>query len=272
MALLPPPAAGSLRGRTLLITGAARGIGLQIALRAAQDGANVVVAARSDAARRTGALAMPGTIFTAARLVEEAGGAALPVCMDVRSAASVRRGLAAAAERFGGVDTIVHTAHVAPRPSAAGGLSIAGTSPRQAHAMLATNVNGAFTLTRAALPYLLAAPAGSAHILTLAPPLGPPPGSGGGAGHGSAGPLGGAWFAAAGGGGLYAASKLSATIVTMAWAAELRGRVGANTLWAARAISTPGLCQREGAVAGAAGRDAEIMADAAHRILTRYVC
>ena len=153
----------TLQGKTLFITGASRGIGLAIAKRAARDGANIVVAAKT---AETSAK-LPGTIFTAAAEIVEAGGRALPLQVDIRDDASVHAAVVQAVDEFGGIDILVNNA------SAISLTSTAETPMKRFDLMFGVNVRGTFVCSQACLPYLKqAAKAGrNPHILNLSPPL-----------------------------------------------------------------------------------------------------
>ena len=230
----------SLQDKTLFITGASRGIGLAIALRAARDGANVVVAAKTAAPHPK----LPGTIFSAAEQIEQAGGRALPVVVDVRDEASVRAALDATVERFGGVDICVNNASA---------ISLTGTletEMKRYDLMHQVNGRGAFLVSRLCIPYLRKS--ANPHVLTLSPPLDLRP----------------QWFAAHA---AYTASKYVMSLYMLAMAAEFRhDGIACNSLWPRTTIATS-------AVKFVVGNDdtmtrsrkPEIMADAAHAICSR---
>src|SRR6187551_2938655 len=148
-----------LKNKTIFITGASRGIGHAIALRAAADGANVVIAAKTTEPHPK----LPGTIFTAAADVESAGGHALAVAADIRDEAQVDAAIAAAVSRFGGIDILVNNA------SAINLTGTLDTSMKRFDLMFGVNVRGTFLCSQACLPHLKNA--GNPHILTLSPPL-----------------------------------------------------------------------------------------------------
>jgi len=153
----------TLSGRTLFITGASRGIGLAIARRAARDGANVAIAAKTEAPHPK----LPGTIHTAAAEVEAAGGQALALAVDIRDETAVQRAVDAAVARFGGIDGLVNNASA---------INLTGTSAtpmKRFDLMMGVNVRGTFACSQACLPHLKASAASgrNPHILTLAPPL-----------------------------------------------------------------------------------------------------
>jgi citronellol/citronellal dehydrogenase len=154
----------TLQGKTLFITGASRGIGLAIGLRAARDGANVVVAAKSNVANPK----LPGTIHSAAAEIEKAGGKALAIPCDIREEAQVRAAVQAAADRFGGIDVLVNNASA---------IHLAGTveTPMKRYDLMhQVNARGTYLCSQACLPWLLRAP--NPHILMLSPPLSMQPG------------------------------------------------------------------------------------------------
>src|SRR3984893_16339176 len=149
----------SLQGKTLFITGASRGVGLSIALRAARDGAQIVIAAKTITPHPK----LPGTIYTAAAQIEKAGGQALPVAVDIRDEAAVLGAVEQAAAQFGGIDILVNNASA---------ISLTGTlaTPmKRFDLMFAVNVRGTYCCSQACVPYLKKA--SNPHILTLAPPL-----------------------------------------------------------------------------------------------------
>jgi citronellol/citronellal dehydrogenase len=225
-----------LAGKTLFITGASRGIGLAIALRAARDGANVVIAAKSDVPNPK----LPGTIHTAAVAVEAAGGKALAVKCDIRDEAEVQAAVAAAVARFGGIDILVNNASA---------IWLAGTleTPlKRFDLMHQVNARGSFVCARSCLPHLLAAP--NPHILTLAPPPSLEP----------------KWWAPHLG---YTLAKMGMSFVTLGLAGEFGPRgVAVNALWPRTLIATDALNVIPG-VSASRARKPEIVADAAHAIL-----
>jgi citronellol/citronellal dehydrogenase len=234
--------AGTLRGRTLFITGASRGIGLAIALRAARDGANIVIAAKSVAPHPK----LPGTIFTAAAQVEQAGGQALALAVDVRDEAQVSAAVERAAERFGGLDVLVNNA------SAISLTDTAQTSMKRFDLMHQVNARGTFLCSKLCVPHL--ARSSNPHILTISPPLG----------------LAERWFAPHV---AYSLSKYGMSLCVLGLAGELRPQgIAVNALWPRTVIATAAL---QVAMAGLEeeqrrrARSPQIMADAAHVILTR---
>jgi citronellol/citronellal dehydrogenase len=229
----------SLAGKTVFITGASRGIGLAIGLRAARDGANVVVVAKTVEPHPK----LPGTIHTAAAEIEAAGGKALAVQCDVRSEDDIARAVAAAAERFGGIDIVVNNASA---------IRLGGTAQVDAKAfdlMAAIGPRATYLVTRTALPYL--EKASNAHILTLSPPIA----------------LRSSWVGAAP---AYTFKKYGMTLLTLGFAAEFRERgIAANALWPRTTIATAAVQNLLGGDAVIkASRTPEIVADAAYEILT----
>lgn len=229
----------SLQGRTLFITGGSRGIGRAIALRAARDGANVVIAAKSAEPHHT----LPGTIFSVAEEIRAAGGKALPVQVDVREEEQVRTALAQAADTFGGIDMLVNNA---------GAISLTGvehTALKKYDLIQSVNHRATFLCAQLALPYLKKSD--NAHILSLSPPINMAP-------H---------WlkpFAP------YTVSKYGMTILTLGMAEEFREYgISCNTLWPATYIATAAVAVNLGGDgAKVVSRKPEIMADAAHAMLT----
>jgi citronellol/citronellal dehydrogenase len=229
-----------LKGKTLFITGASRGIGLAVALRAARDGANIAIAAKTAETHRH----LPGTIHTAAEQIRAAGGQALPLLVDVRDEAQIEAAVARTVQAFGGVDICVNNA------SAVALSTIAETDAKRFDLMHAVNGRGTFLTAKACLPHLLKAE--NPHILTMAPPPQFQPD----------------WFK---GHVAYAMTKLSMSLCVMGMAAELKDQgVAVNALWPRVSIATAAI---EFAFADrselARCRTPDIMADAAHMILTR---
>src|SRR5262245_8205570 len=149
----------TLAGKTLFITGASRGIGLAIALRAARDGANIAIAAKTTEPHPK----LEGTIFSAAAAIEQAGGKALPLAVDIRDEAAVKDAVARTAERFGGLDIVVNNA------SAISLTDTAHTEMKRFDLMHQINTRGTFLVTKTALPFLETAT--NPHVLMLSPPL-----------------------------------------------------------------------------------------------------
>ena len=229
---------GALKGKTLFITGASRGIGLAIAMRAAADGANVVVAAKTAETNPK----LPGTIFTAAREIEAAGGKALPLQVDIRFEDQLVAAAARAAETFGGVDILVNNASA---------ISLTGTlqTPmKRFDLMFGVNVRGTFAASQALLPYLLKSE--NPHILNLSPPLSLDP----------------KWF---GNHCAYTMAKYGMSLCVLGMAEEFREEgVAVNALWPRTVIATAALAMIPG-VQTRNCRKPEIVGDAAHAILVR---
>ncbi len=229
---------GSLRGKTLFITGASRGIGKAIGLRAARDGANVVIAAKTETAHAS----LPGTIHTAAAEMEAAGGRGLALRCDIRDEAQVAAAIARAVGVFGGIDVLVNNA------SAIQLTGTAATSSRRFDLMHQVNARGTFVCTWHALPHLERAQ--NPHVLTIAPPPTLVP----------------RWFAPHD---AYTLSKLGMSLLSLGWAAEFAPLgVAVNCLWPRTVIATAALALLPH-VDPQACRTPAIMADAAHAILVR---
>ena len=228
----------NLAGKTLFITGASRGIGLAIALRAARDGANVAIAAKSSVANPK----LPGTIHSAAAAVDQAGGHGLALKCDIREEADVEAAIAATVERFGGVDILVNNA------SAIWLKGALDTPMKRFDLMTQVNSRGSFLCAQKALPHLLKA--GNPHILTLAPPPTLDP----------------KWWAPHTG---YTLAKMGMSFVTLGLAAEFGPQgVAVNALWPKTVIATDALKMIPGVDASGC-RTPDIVADAAHAALCR---
>ncbi|UKE74137.1 SDR family oxidoreductase [Xanthomonas graminis] len=228
----------NLTGKTLFITGASRGIGLAIALRAARDGANVAIAAKSAVPNPK----LPGTIHSAAAAVEAAGGRGLALKCDIREEEQVRAAVAATVEAFGGIDILVNNA------SAIWLRGALDTPMKRFDLMQQVNARGSFLCAQACLPHLLRS--ANPHILTLAPPPSLDP----------------KWWAPHTG---YTLAKMGMSLVTLGLAGEFGPQgVAVNALWPRTLIATEALNMIPGVAAGH-GRRPEIMADAAHAVLTR---
>ncbi|MFC4312663.1 SDR family oxidoreductase [Steroidobacter flavus] len=230
----------SLKGKTLFITGASRGIGLAIGLRAARDGANIVIAAKTSQPHPK----LAGTIHSAAEQIEAAGGRALPVVVDVRDEASVQAAIDAAVDRFGGIDICVNNASA---------ISLSGTletDMKRYDLMHQVNARGTFLVSRLCIPHLRAAT--NPHVLALCPPLDLRP----------------EWFAAHP---AYTASKYGMSLYMMAMAAEFRNEgIAFNGLWPRTTIATAAVkFAPGGAELMERSRTPEILADAAHAIFGR---
>jgi citronellol/citronellal dehydrogenase len=227
----------SLRGRTLFITGASRGIGLAIARRAARDGANVVIAAKTDTPHRS----LPGTIHSAAEEVTALGGRALPLICDVREEDQVAAAIARTVEEFGGLDIVVNNA------SAVRLTGVASTPIARFDLMHSVNVRGSLLVLQKALPHLLRSD--HAHVLSISPPLS----------------LEERWFAPHA---PYSITKYGMSLLVLGAAAELRDKVAVNALWPRTAIDTAAMREIGRTMEIGALRSPEIMADAAWWILT----
>jgi citronellol/citronellal dehydrogenase len=229
----------SLQGKTLFITGASRGVGKAIALRAAADGANIVIAAKTVRARER----LPGTIYSVAEEVEAAGGHALPVPTDIRDEEQVQKAVEQAVAAFGGIDILVNNASA---------INLTGTleTPlKRFDLMFAVNVRGTFACSRACLPHLKKA--ANPHILTLSPPLNLNP----------------RWFREHV---AYTISKYGMSMCVLGMAEEFRpAGVAVNALWPRTVIATAALAMLGGLVRPEQCRTPAILADAAHAILTR---
>jgi len=232
----------SLQGKTLLVTGGSRGIGLAIAVRAARDGANVALLAKTVDPNPK----LPGTLASAAEEVERAGGRALPLRTDIRDDAAVADAVRQTVERFGGIDILVNNA------SAISLTPTADTPMKRFDLMFGVNVRGTYACTQACLPHLRAsAQAGRApQVLTLSPPLN----------------MDAKWFAPHV---AYTMAKYGMSQCTLGHAAEFR-RLGiaVNSLWPRTAVATAALQMIPG-IDTTRCRKPEIMADAAWHVLTR---
>ena len=228
-----------LQGRTVVVSGGSRGIGLAIARRCAADGANLTILAKTDQPHPK----LPGTIHTAADEIRAAGGQVLPLVCDIRDAEAVEAAVARTVEEFGGIDIVINNA------SAISLTPTQDTPPKRYDLMASVNARGTFVVTRACLPHLLAAEAG--RILTISPPLDFAP-------H---------WLR---GHAAYSLAKYGMSFLTAAWAAEFDGRLAFNCLWPRTVIDTAAVRNLlGGAEMAACSRRPEIMADAAHAVLSR---
>jgi len=229
-----------LQGKTLFITGASRGVGRAIAMRAAADGANIVVAAKTDRPHPK----LPGTIHTVAEEIEQAGGRALPVVTDIRSEEAVTRAVDSAVARFGGIDALVNNASA---------IDLSGTLDlpmKRYDLMQQINARGTFLSSRTCLPHLLRA--ANPHVLMLSPPL----------------DIRAKWFAPHVG---YTMAKYGMSLCVLGMAEEFRDRgVAFNALWPRTLLKTAAVDNLLGGEAvSSRGRRPEIVADAAHAILCR---
>jgi citronellol/citronellal dehydrogenase len=230
----------SLKGKTLFISGGSRGIGLAIALRAAADGANVVIAAKTSEPNPK----LPGTIHSAAREIEQAGGACLPLQVDIRDEAQVLDAVRRGAERFGGIDIVVNNASA---------ISLTGTEStpvKRLDLMLGVNLRGTYVCTQACLPYLKRSgqQGRNPHVLTLSPPPTLKP----------------EWF---GPHVAYSIAKYGMSLCVLGHAEELRPfEIGVNALWPRTVILTAALQMIPG-VRPEQCRRPQIVADAAYVVL-----
>ncbi|SDO28867.1 citronellol/citronellal dehydrogenase [Microbacterium sp. ru370.1] len=228
----------TLQGKTVLMSGGSRGIGLAIALRAARDGANIAMLAKTDTPHPK----LEGTVHTAAEAIRAAGGRALPIVGDVRDEASITEAVMRTVGEFGGVDIVVNNASVI---DLSGSLEL---STKKYDLMQDVNVRGTFLLSRAAVPQLKDAE--NPHILSLSPPLNVTP----------------KWLGAHTG---YSLAKFGMTMATLGLAEEFRGEgIAANTLWPRTTIATAAV---QNVIGGdrlmAVSRTPEIYADAAYEVL-----
>jgi len=230
----------ALSGKTLFITGASRGIGLAIALRAARDGANIAIAAKTAAPHPK----LSGTIYTAAEDIERAGGKALPLVVDVRDEAMVKDALAKAAARFGGIDIVVNNA------SAISLTPVTATDMKRFDLMHQINARGTFMVSKWAIPQLERA--ANPHILMISPPL----------------DMKEKWFAPHT---AYSMAKFGMSLVVLGLAGELRSKgIAVNALWPRTLIATAAVQNLLGGAAMAArGRKPGIVADAAYIIFNK---
>jgi citronellol/citronellal dehydrogenase len=232
--------AGSLAGRTLFISGGSRGIGLAIALRAARDGANVALIAKTAEPHPK----LEGTVFTAGEQIEEAGGGALPIVGDIRDEQQVFAAVEQTVERFGGIDVCVNNASA---------INLAGTEAlemKRYDLMQSINTRGTFVVSKACIPHLKRAP--NPHVLTLSPPLNMDP----------------RWFKNHVG---YTIAKYGMSMCTIGMAEEFHDAgIAFNALWPRTIIATAAVQNLLGGEeAMARSRRPELVADAAHAILTR---
>ena len=229
----------TLKGRTLFITGATRGIGLAIALRAARDGARVVIAAKTETPHPK----LPGTIYTAAEAVRAAGGEALPLVVDVRDEESVVRALDTTMATFGRLDIVVNNA------SAIRLTDTSATEMKHFDLMMGVNTRGTFLVTKHAAPFL--EKSDNPHVLMLSPPL----------------DMKEHWFAPHT---AYSIAKYGMSMCVLGLSGEFRPKgIAVNALWPRTAIATSAIEFVVGASLMAMSRTPEIMADAAHAILTK---
>lgn len=230
---------GTLKDKTLFISGASRGIGLAIAKKAAADGANIVIAAKTAEENPK----LPGTIYSAAQEIEAAGGKALPLVVDIREEDQIKTAVEHAVETFGGIDICINNASA---------ISLTGTldTPMKRYDLMnQVNARGTFAVSQACLPYLLKAQ--NPHILNLSPPLSMEP----------------KWFA---GHTAYTMAKYGMSMCVLGMAAEFAEQgVAVNALWPKTVIYTAALAMLGDQVKPEYCRTPEIVADTAHIILTR---
>ena len=234
--------APTLQGMTLFITGASRGIGRAIALRAARDGANVAICAKTVGPHPK----LQGTIHTVAKEIDAMGGKALPIQLDVRDADNILAAVKQCADHFGGIDICINNA------SAISLTATTETPVRRFDLMFGCNVRGTYLVSQACIPYLLnSTEAGrNPHILNLSPPLSMTPG----------------WFEHHV---AYTMSKYGMSMCTLGMAAEFkRSGIAVNSLWPRTTIATAAVEFNFPEEVLKASRNTDIMADAAHVILT----
>ncbi len=230
----------TLKGKTLFITGASRGIGKAIALRAARDGANVVIAAKTTEPHPK----LPGTIYTAKEEVEAAGGRALALAVDIRFEDQIAEAVQKTVETFGGIDILVNNASA---------ISLTGTleTPMKRYDLMnGINARGTYACSQACIPHL--AKSSNGHILNISPPLNMEP----------------RWFANHV---AYTMAKYGMSMCVLGMAEELKGkRIAVNALWPKTVIATAAVQNLLGGdVTTQKSRKPDIMADAAHAILVK---
>ncbi|MEZ4272056.1 MAG: NAD(P)-dependent oxidoreductase [Myxococcota bacterium] len=229
----------NLSGKTLFITGASRGVGKAIGLRAARDGANIVIAAKTAEPHAK----LPGTIYSAAEEMQAAGGKALPLVVDVREESQVQAAVEQAVAQFGGIDILVNNASA---------ISLTGTEQtpmKRFDLMHQVNARGTFLCSQACLPHLRRSK--NPHILMLSPPLSMKP----------------RWFQNHV---AYTMSKYGMSMCVLGMAAEFAGDgIAVNALWPKTTIATAAVNMLGGEAMMQASRKPEILADAAHMIFLR---
>jgi citronellol/citronellal dehydrogenase len=229
----------SLKGKTLFITGGSRGIGLAIALKAAADGANIAIAAKTVEPHPK----LEGTIHTAAAVIEKTGGKALALQVDIREEAAVKAAIDETAAKFGGIDIVVNNA------SAIQLTPVMQTDMRRYDLMMGINARGTFMVSKYALPYL--AKAENPHILMLSPPL----------------DMQTKWFAPHT---AYSMAKFGMSMVVLGLAGEQRGKIAVNALWPRTTIATAAIRNLLGGDAiMKMSRKPDILAEAAYRIFQK---
>lgn len=232
------PNTGKLAGCTVFITGASRGIGKAIALKAAKDGANIVIAAKTSQAHPK----LPGTIYSAAEEIEAAGGKALPCIVDVRDEQQISNAVAKAVEKFGGIDILVNNA------SAISLTNTLETPTKRVDLMFNVNTRGTYLTSKACIPYLKKS--NVAHILNLSPPL-------------NLNPL---WFKQHC---AYTIAKYGMSMCVLGMAEEFKGEIAVNALWPKTAIHTAAMDMLGGSGVESQCRKVDIIADAAYSIFKR---
>ncbi|XP_044513409.1 hydroxysteroid dehydrogenase-like protein 2 isoform X2 [Gracilinanus agilis] len=232
------PNTGKLAGCTLFITGASRGIGKAIALKAAKDGANIVIAAKTTQAHPK----LPGTIYTAAEEIEAAGGKALPCVVDVRDEQQISDAVEKAVQKFGGIDVLVNNA------SAISLTNTLETPTKRVDLMMSVNTRGTYLTSKACIPYLKKSKI--AHILNLSPPL-------------NLNPI---WFKQHC---AYTIAKYGMSMCVLGMAEEFKGEIAVNALWPKTAIHTAAMDMLGGSGVESQCRKADIIADAAYSIFSK---
>nr|XP_019801973.2 hydroxysteroid dehydrogenase-like protein 2 isoform X5 [Tursiops truncatus] len=238
MSIAPRPAGTKLAGCTVFITGASRGIGKAIALKAAKDGANIVIAAKTAQAHPK----LAGTIYTAAEEIKAAGGKALPCVVDVRDEQQISSAVEKAVEKFGGIDILVNNA------SAISLTNTLETPTKKVDLMMNINTRGTYLTSKACIPYLKKSKI--AHILNLSPPL-------------NLNPL---WFKQHC---AYTIAKYGMSMCVLGMAEEFKGEIAVNALWPKTAIYTAAMDMLGGSGIESQCRKVDIMADAAYCIFKK---
>ncbi|KAM4876298.1 hydroxysteroid dehydrogenase-like protein 2 [Thomomys bottae] len=232
------PNTGKLAGCTVFITGASRGIGKAIALKAAKDGANIVIAAKTTQSHPK----LPGTIYTAAEEIEAVGGKALPCVVDVRDEQQINNAVEKAVEKFGGIDILVNNA------SAISLTNTLETPMKRVDLMMSVNTRGTYLTSKACIPFLKKSKI--AHILNLSPPLNLNP----------------VWFKQHC---AYTIAKYGMSMCVLGMAEEFRGEIAVNALWPKTAIHTAAMDMLGGSGIESQCRKVEILADAAYSIFKK---
>lgn len=231
-------AMGTLAGRTMFISGASRGIGLAIAKRVAADGANIALMAKTAEPHPK----LPGTIYTAAAEIEEAGGHALPIVGDIRDADAVEAAVAEAAQQFGGIDLCVNNA------SALNTDAVLDVPMKKFDLMNGIQVRGTYAVSRACIPYMTGRP--NPHILTMSPPI----------------RLESKWLTPT----AYTMAKFGMSLCALGLAEELREvGIASNTLWPRTSVATAAIRNLRGEEPMRQSRKPEVCSDAAYAIFTK---